>query len=197
MSEGLGRPGRRHVGRALCPQEAGGGRCRTRGWATLIRAVGGPGTVWPGRPSGFLSLVAFLGQERRAEGAPGPQQAFPSQHPCLPCPGPCLHRARVLPLPAWPWTSPLPSLGPTHPSSKPPRNALQMFLEHTVVPKPLPDLGSGGARAGLGGVAWGAALARRMAGSPIRLASVCPVPGNPGGGWQPVSCRAGHPGRRT
>ena len=31
-----------------------------------------------------------------------------------------------------------------------------MFLEDRVVPKPLPDLGSGGARAGMGGVAWGA-----------------------------------------
>lgn len=45
----------------------------------------------------------------------------------------------------------LTSLGPTHPSFKPPRNVLPMFLEDRVVPKPLPDLGSGGARAGLGG----------------------------------------------
>lgn len=61
VSEGVGRVGRQHVGRGLRPQEAGRGRCRTWGWGSLICAVGGPGTEWPRRPSGFPSLVVFPG----------------------------------------------------------------------------------------------------------------------------------------
>lgn len=169
------------------PRRLGGAAVALGAGGESDLCCGGPGTEWPGRPSGFHSLVALPGQERLRRGHPGLSKPAPLPEP----------------LPAWPWPlSPqskssaahcvaldqsLDVSGP-HPSTpKPPRNALPMFLEDTLVPKPLPDLGSGGARAGVGGVAWGAALAGRTAGLPIHLASACHVPSDPGGGWQPVS----------
>ena len=72
-----------------------------------------------GDPQASLPWWRYRDKRGCGGGTQASASPHPSQNPSPPGLGPCPHRARTLPLTVWPWTSPLASLGPTHPPPNP------------------------------------------------------------------------------